>query len=57
MNNRKLLDTPKIIFVGFDDKPIDIGQSLTKRIQEKSTAEMALSNYFKSLYSLGEAKQ
>lgn len=57
MDNRKLSDTPKIVFVGFDDKPIDMGQSLTKRIQEKSTTEIALSNYFKSLYSLGEASQ
>ena len=57
MDNRKLSDSPKIIFVGFDDKPIDIAQSLTKRIKEKSASEIALSNYFKSLYNVGEASQ
>ena len=57
MDNRKLSDSPKIIFVGFDDKPIDLGQSLTKRTKEKSASEIALSNYFKSLYNVGEASQ
>lgn len=52
-----LSNTPKIIFVGFDDKPIDMAQSLQKRIKEKSVNEIALENYFKSLYNLGEAKQ
>jgi hypothetical protein len=54
---RKLSGTPKIVFVGFDDKPIDLAHSLTKRINEKSTSETALSNYFKVLYNVGEAKQ
>ena len=57
MENRKLADMPKIIFVGFDDKPIDMGQSLTKRIKTMSPAEQALSNYFKALYNVGEASQ
>ena len=52
-----LSNTPKIIFVGFDDKPIDLSKSLQKRIKEKSVNEIALENYFKSLYHLGEAKQ
>ena len=57
MENRKLSDTPKIIFVGFDDKPIDMSKTLTKQIKLQSAAEIALSNYFKSLYHVGEAKQ
>ena len=57
MNNRKLSDTPKIIFVGFDDKPIDMAQTLTKKIKTMSPAELALANYFKSLYNCGEASQ
>ena len=55
--NRKLSDTPKIIFVGFDDKPIDMGQTLHKKIKTMSPAEQALTNYFKSLYNVGEASQ
>ena len=57
MENRKLSDTPKIIFVGFDDKPIDMSKTLTKQIKLQSAAEISLSNYFKSLYHVGEAKQ
>lgn len=54
--NRKLSDTPKIIFVGFDDKPIDMAQTMIKR-SKLSPAEEALQNYFKSLYTVGEASQ
>lgn len=57
MENRKLSDKPRIVFVGFDDKPIDMSQSLTKRKENKTPAETALSNYFKALYNVGEAKQ
>jgi len=57
MENRKLSDTPKIIFVGFDNKPIDMSRTLSKQIKSQSAAEIALSNYFKSLYHVGEAKQ
>lgn len=54
-----LSNTPKIIFVGFDDKPIDMAQSLQKRVtlQEQSTAEKQLADYFKALYLSGEALQ
>jgi hypothetical protein len=54
-----LSNTPKIVFVGFDDKPIDLAQSLTKRVslQEQSTAEKQLADYFKALYLSGEALQ
>lgn len=57
MNNRKLSDTPKIIFVGFDDKPIDMGRTLTKKLDTMSPAEQQLANYFKALYKCGEASQ
>ena len=54
-----LSNTPKIIFVGFDDKPVDLHQALTKRVtlQEQSVKEKQLADYFKALYSVGEAKQ
>lgn len=55
--NRKLSDTPKIIFVGMDDKPINMGRTLTKQIKTMSPAEQALTNYFKALYNVGEASQ
>ena len=55
--NRKLSDTPKIVFVGFDDKPIDMSRALTKKVNDKSPKEQALSNYFKALYNVGEASQ
>ena len=54
---RELSNTPKIIFVGFDDKPIDMAQTLQKKIKALSASELALSNYFKALYNVGEAKQ
>ena len=54
---RKLSDTPKIIFVGFDDKPIDIGQTLQKKIIDQSPKEKQLADYFKALYNVGEATQ
>ena len=54
---RELSNTPKIIFVGFDDKQIDLAQSLQKKIKTMSTAELQLANYFKALYNVGEAKQ
>lgn len=57
MENRKLSDSPKIIFVGFDDKPVDMSRTLTKQIKSQSAAEIALSNYLKSIYHVGEAKQ
>jgi hypothetical protein len=59
MVNIMLDNKPKIIFIGFDDKPIDLAQSLTKRVtlQEQSTAERQLSDYFKALYNVGEATQ
>lgn len=57
MENRKLSDSPKIIFVGFDDKPVDMSRTLTKQIKSQSATEIALSNYYKSLYHVGEAKQ
>ena len=54
---RELSNTPKIIFVGFDDQQIDMAQTLQKKIKTLSTSEIALSNYFKSLYHVGEASQ
>ena len=56
---RKLSDTPKIIFVGFDDKPVDLAQAMTKRVtlQEQSVKEKQLADYFKALYHVGEAIQ
>ena len=55
--NRKLSDTPKIVFVGFDDKPIDMSRALTKKVNDQSPKEQALTNYFKTLYNVGEATQ
>ena len=57
MENRKLSDTPKIIFVGFDDKPIDLAQTMIKKSQDISPKEAALRDYFKALYAVGEASQ
>lgn len=54
-----LSNTPKIVFVGIDEKPIDLVQALTKRVtlQEQSAAERQLADYFKALYNVGEATQ
>lgn len=54
-----LSNTPKIIFVGFDDKPVDLHQALTKQValQEQSVKEKQLADYFKALYQCGESKQ
>lgn len=54
---RELSNAPKIIFIGFNDKPIDLSQALQKKINTLSASELALSNYFKALYNVGEAKQ
>lgn len=56
---RELSNTPKIIFVGVDDKPINLAQTLTKRatLQDISVAEKQLADYFKALYYVGEATQ
>lgn len=53
---RKLSDTPKIVFVGFDDKPVDLAQTMIKQAK-LSPKEQALQDYFKALYTVGEAKQ
>ena len=53
---RKLSDTPKIIFVGFDDKPLDLAQTMIKK-SKLSPAEESLQNYLKSMYTIGEASQ
>lgn len=53
---RKLSDTPKIVFVGMDDKPIDLAQTMIKR-SKLSPTEEALQTYLKSLYTVGEAAQ
>lgn len=55
--NRKLSDTPKIIFVGMDDKPIDMAQTMLRKSQDLSQKELQLRDYFKALYSVGEASQ
>lgn len=54
---RKLSDTPKIVFVGFDDKPIDLAQTMIKKSKDVSPKEAALRDYFKAMYSVGEATQ
>lgn len=55
--NRKLSDTPKIVFVGFDDKPVDPAHVMIKKSQDISPKEAALRDYFKAIYSVGEATQ
>lgn len=51
---RELSNVPKIVFVGMDDKPVDLAQTMIKR-SKLSPAEEALQNYMKSLYNCGEA--
>jgi hypothetical protein len=53
---RELSNTPKIVFVGFDDKPVDLVQTMFKK-SKLSPKEQALQDYFKSLYTVGESKQ
>ena len=54
-----LSNTPKIIFVGFDDKPINLGQALTNKakLKQQSTVADQLASYYMALYNVGEAKQ
>lgn len=54
-----LSNTPKIIFVGMDDKPIDLSQALTNKakLKQQSTAADQLASYYKALYLAGEATQ
>lgn len=54
---RELSDTPKIVFVGFDDKPIDLAQTMIKKSKNVSPKEAALRDYFKAMYTVGEASQ
>lgn len=54
---RELSNVPKIIFVGFDDKPIDLAQTMLRKSQDLSPKELQLRDYFKALYSVGEASQ
>lgn len=50
---RKLSDTPRIVFVDFDDKPIDFHNTLTRKPEKLSPKEKTLQDYFKALYSTG----
>jgi hypothetical protein len=52
--NHKLSDTPKIVFVGFDEKPMDLAQTMIKK-SNLSPKEQALQDYFKALYTVGES--
>ena len=54
---RELSNTPKIVFVGFDDKPIDMAQTMLRKSQDISPKELQLRDYFKALYFVGEASQ